>query len=132
MSAHRSPSPSSVDTMVIEDSEKAPSSPRMPSRNYMGSGTAEDPYVVDWDLNDPEDPYNWPSVQRWFITAQLALSTFTVSFSSSSYTGGIEYTMADLGISYNVAILGISLYVLGFALGYVGVDLPLASDNYYH
>ncbi|CAA7267626.1 unnamed protein product [Cyclocybe aegerita] len=116
MSAHRSSSPSSVDTMVIEDPEKAPASP-IPPRNYMGSGTAEDPYVVDWDLNDPEDPYNWPSVQRWFITAQLALSTFTVSFSSSSYTGGIEYTMADLGISYNVAILGISLYVLGFALG---------------
>ncbi|PPQ89058.1 hypothetical protein CVT25_006430 [Psilocybe cyanescens] len=87
------------------------------ARTYMGSGTPDDPYVVEWDLNDPEDPYNWPNVQKWVITAQLALSTFTVSFGSSSYSGGLQYTMQDLGISYDVAILGISLYVLGFALG---------------
>ncbi|KAG5645832.1 hypothetical protein DXG03_005173 [Asterophora parasitica] len=48
---------------------------------------------------------------------QLALCTFTVSFGSSSYTGGIQGTMRDLRISEDVAILGISLYVLGFALG---------------
>ncbi|KDR73421.1 hypothetical protein GALMADRAFT_608214 [Galerina marginata CBS 339.88] len=96
------------------DEEKLP---QVKLRTYMGNGTAEDPYVVDWDLNDPEDPYNWTNVWKWVITAQLALSTWTVSFSSSSYSGGLEYTMRDLGISYNVAILGISLYVLGFALG---------------
>lgn len=106
-------------------------------RTYIGSGTPEDPYVVDWDLDDPEDPYNWPNLQRWIITAQvfiptfvplftpltstlkLALSTWTVSFGSSSYSGGIQATMRDLNIPYDVAILGISLYVLGFALGYV-------------
>ncbi|TFK72561.1 MFS general substrate transporter [Pluteus cervinus] len=48
---------------------------------------------------------------------QLAICTFTVSFGSSSYTGGLQYTMRDLNISADVAILGISLYVLGFALG---------------
>ena len=51
------------------------------------------------------------------IVAQLATTTFTVSFSSSAYTGGMQYTMEDFGILDNVAILGISLYVLGFALG---------------
>ncbi|KAF9036770.1 major facilitator superfamily domain-containing protein [Panaeolus papilionaceus] len=85
--------------------------------HYVGSGIADDPYVVEWDLNDPEDPYNWKRSYKWLITAQLALSTFTVSFSSSVYSGGLQDTMRDLGISYNVAILGISLYVLGFALG---------------
>lgn len=109
------------------------------TRTYIGSGTPEDPYVVDWDLDDPEDPYNWPNLQRWIITAQvfistfvpffffipltllykLALSTWTVSFGSSSYSGSIQATMRDLNISYDVAILGISLYVLGFALGCV-------------
>ncbi|TFK26393.1 MFS general substrate transporter [Coprinopsis marcescibilis] len=86
-------------------------------RTYLGSGTADDPYVVDWDLNDPEDPYNWPSTFKWIITAQLALCTFTVSFGSSAYAGGIFYTIRDFGISDSVATLGISLYVLGFALG---------------
>ncbi|KNZ71569.1 hypothetical protein J132_08627 [Termitomyces sp. J132] len=48
---------------------------------------------------------------------QLALSTFTVSFGSSSYSGGIQGIMSDFNTSEDVAILGISLYVLGFALG---------------
>ncbi|KAF8803571.1 MFS general substrate transporter [Phlegmacium glaucopus] len=84
---------------------------------YTGSGTVNDPYIVGWDLNDPENPYNWPKFKKWVITAQLAVCTWTVSFSSSSYTGGLQYIMHDLNISYNVAIVGISLYVLGFALG---------------
>lgn len=41
-------------------------------RLYPGSGTSEDPYVVDWDLNDPEDPHNWSNLRRWFITAQVS------------------------------------------------------------
>ncbi|PPQ86304.1 hypothetical protein CVT24_006487, partial [Panaeolus cyanescens] len=85
--------------------------------HYQGQGSLNDPYVVEWEMNDPEDPYNWDTSFKWLITAQLALSTFTVSFSSSVYSGGLQDTMRDLGISYNVAILGISLYVLGFALG---------------
>lgn len=38
---------------------------------YPGSGSLEDPYVVDWSPNDPEDPYNWSTTRRWFITAQV-------------------------------------------------------------
>jgi len=49
-------------------------------RSYIGSGTPEDPYVVDWDLDDPEDPYNWPNLQRWIITAQVFISTFLPFF----------------------------------------------------
>ncbi|KAF9459570.1 MFS general substrate transporter [Collybia nuda] len=86
-------------------------------RIYAGSGTLEAPYIVDWDHNDPEDPYNWSKARKWLITSQLALCTWTVSFGSSSYTGGMQDTMRDLHISDDVAILGISLYVLGFALG---------------
>jgi len=102
---------------------------------YTGSGTANDPFVVDWDLKDPENPYNWFKFKKWIITAQvlhpviilfftttfsylqLAICTWTVSFSSSSYAGGFQYTAHDLNISYDVAIVGISIYVLGFALG---------------
>jgi hypothetical protein len=56
-----------------------------------------------------------PSVT--LTTLQVALSTWTVSFSSSSYTGGLEYIVRELNISDELAVLGISLYVLGFALG---------------
>lgn len=36
---------------------------------YAGSGTLEDPYVVDWAPEDPENPFNWPARRRWVITA---------------------------------------------------------------
>ena len=49
--------------------------------------------------------------------AQLATSTFTVSFCSSCYTGGLPFMRAELHMSDVVAILGVSLYVLGFGLG---------------
>lgn len=86
-------------------------------RTYPGNGTPDDPHIVDWDLDDPENPYNWSKARRWFITAQLALSTFTVSFSSSAYSGGLQGIQHDLNVSDDISILGISLYVLGFALG---------------
>lgn len=58
------------------DLEKMPTSPldlrSVTERTYLGSGTLEDPYVVDWDLNDREDPYNWPSPCKWVITAQVS------------------------------------------------------------
>ncbi|KAF8906065.1 major facilitator superfamily domain-containing protein [Gymnopilus junonius] len=85
--------------------------------HYSGCGTPHHPYVVHWDLHDPHNPYNWPRLHKWLITAQLALTTFTVSFSSSVYSGGLVDTMRDLHVSSDIAILGISLYVLGFALG---------------
>ena len=40
---------------------------------YPGRGTAEDPYVVDWDLGDPENPFNWPSLRKWIITLQVSV-----------------------------------------------------------
>jgi hypothetical protein len=64
----------------MSDAEKLESN----ARTYIGSGTPEDPYVVDWDLNDPEDPYNWPNLQRWIITAQVFISTFFPFFISLS------------------------------------------------
>ncbi|KAG6861731.1 hypothetical protein C0995_012735 [Termitomyces sp. Mi166 len=88
-----------------------------PSPSYPGQGTSCSPYIVNWSQNDPQNPYNWSKAKKWAITMQLALSTWTVSFGSSSYSGGIQGIMRDLDTSQDVAILGISLYVLGFALG---------------
>ncbi|KAL0947203.1 hypothetical protein HGRIS_013320 [Hohenbuehelia grisea] len=84
---------------------------------YPGNGTPGDPFIVDWDLDDPECPYNWTRRRKWLITTQLAMATWTVSFGSSSYSGGLKYTISDFRVSEEVAVLGVSLYVVGFALG---------------
>ncbi|KIP06011.1 hypothetical protein PHLGIDRAFT_107513 [Phlebiopsis gigantea 11061_1 CR5-6] len=97
----------------LKDPEALP----VDGRKYPGRGTLEDPFVVDWDLGDPENPFNWSRLRKWIITLQLAVGTWTVSFCSSSYSGGLGPMSAELHISREVAILGVSLYVLGFGLG---------------
>ncbi|EIW60614.1 MFS general substrate transporter [Trametes versicolor FP-101664 SS1] len=86
-------------------------------KKYAGGGTHEDPYVVDWDLGDPENPFNWSKDRKWAITFQLAMATFSVSFCSSCYSGGLASMDRELHITQVIGILGVSLYVLGFGLG---------------
>jgi hypothetical protein len=38
---------------------------------YPGDGTLENPFVVDWDRDDPENPYNWSKRSRWLLTCQV-------------------------------------------------------------
>lgn len=44
----------------------------------LGSGSLDDPYVVEWYPNDPDDPYNWADFRKWIITAQVCIGIFNV------------------------------------------------------
>lgn len=39
--------------------------------HFPGRGTSDDPFVVDWDLGDPGNPYTWSHRQKWIITSQV-------------------------------------------------------------
>lgn len=41
------------------------------SGTHTGTGTPEDPFIIDWDLGDPEDPYNWSKNKKWLMTMQV-------------------------------------------------------------
>ncbi|KAI9731935.1 MAG: hypothetical protein M1834_004386 [Cirrosporium novae-zelandiae] len=84
---------------------------------YAGSGTEEDPYLVEFLHNDPRNPMRWPTWKKWFVTLTVAVATLAVAFVSSAYSGGIVQIMEQFDISSEVATLGISLFVLGFAIG---------------
>lgn len=38
---------------------------------YLGRGTREDPFVVVWGEDDPENPFNWPKSRKWLVTIQV-------------------------------------------------------------
>ncbi|KZT30282.1 MFS general substrate transporter [Neolentinus lepideus HHB14362 ss-1] len=82
-----------------------------------GSGTEEDPYVLDWEENDARNPQNFSAKRKWFIVAVVAMATFAVGFSSSAYSGAISEIEGKFHYKEVVITLGISLFVLGFALG---------------
>ena len=87
------------------------------NQNYAGSGTDDDPYIVDYLHNDRQDAMNFSKGRKWVIAVLQSLSTFAVTFASSVYVSGIEGVMQRFDVSEQVATLGLSLFVLGFALG---------------
>ncbi|BAE65553.1 unnamed protein product [Aspergillus oryzae RIB40] len=84
---------------------------------YKGSGTDDDPYIVEWIPNDPRNPMLLNKSLKWAYTITVAFATFGVSLSSSAYAGGIQEVIKHFGIGEEVATLGVSLFVLGFAVG---------------
>lgn len=81
---------------------------------YPGSGTPEDPYLVDWLDDEPSNPYNWRPAFKWTTMAIIAISTLCISFASSSYSSAIPDIMRQFeGTTQEEGIAGLSLYVLG-------------------
>lgn len=68
-----------VDHVRIDDAVKA--------HTYDGEGTSQSPFVVDWIPEDAGNPMSWANSRRWTIAMVSAFTCFTVSFSSSAYTG---------------------------------------------
>lgn len=91
--------------------------PEVVNYDYNGSGTEEDPFVVEFIPNDPRDPMSFPFITKWAITILVALATLAVAFVSSAYSGGVNQIIETFGVSDEVVVLGISLFVLGFAIG---------------
>jgi MFS family permease len=87
------------------------------NHQWEGSGTHEDPYLVEFLPADPDNPKNFSNARKWFYTFAVTLSVFDVTFISSAYSGTINELEAEFHSSQEVLLAGISLYVLGFALG---------------
>jgi MFS family permease len=87
------------------------------NQNYTGSGTGDNPYVIDYLQNDPLDAMTFSTGRKWAIAILQSMSTFVVTFSSSVYVSGIGGIERSFEVSGEVATLGLSLYVLGFAVG---------------
>jgi multidrug resistance protein len=85
--------------------------------HYKGSGTEDDPYLVEFIPNDPRNPMGFPQWKKWSITFMVALATLAVAFVSTAYSGSIVQVVEAFHCSTEVATLGIAVFVLGFAIG---------------
>jgi multidrug resistance protein len=72
---------------------------------------------VTFVINDPENPYNWPTWKKWLYTINLSVLVIAVAFGSSCVTGGLGLIEDQFNVSSEVATLTCSLMVLGFAVG---------------
>lgn len=87
------------------------------SHPWRGHGTEENPYVVEWLPDDPENPMTWQDSYKWFLVFVVAFATLAVSFDSAAFTGGLNQLIVQFSASVELVTAGISLFVLGFALG---------------
>ncbi|SNX81332.1 probable mfs-multidrug-resistance transporter [Melanopsichium pennsylvanicum] len=88
------------------------------AQTYSGSGTKEDPYLVEWLPKDAENPQTWASVYKWLLTIQVAIATLSVALASSAYSGAVDSLQAEFHPPRQIILtLGVSLFVLGFAFG---------------
>ncbi|KAK5049853.1 hypothetical protein LTR84_003971 [Exophiala bonariae] len=87
------------------------------SHQYSGSGTEDEPYVVDFLPGDPLNPHNWETWRRWMFLSIVAVSTLAVSFCTSAYLSALPQLREHFQVSDLVITLGLSLFILGFALG---------------
>jgi multidrug resistance protein len=91
--------------------------PAVLTHSYRGSGTEQDPYLVEFIPHDPRNPMTFPRRKKWGITFIMAIATLAVAFVSTAYAGGLRNILIEFGASELVGTLGLSLFVLGFAIG---------------
>ncbi|KAK3943234.1 putative caffeine resistance protein 5 [Diplogelasinospora grovesii] len=78
----------------------------------------KDYFLVDWfGPDDPENPQNWSSFKKSFVTFEICFLTFSVYIGSAIYTAGILDVSRTFGVSQVAATLGLSLFVAGYGLG---------------
>jgi multidrug resistance protein len=87
------------------------------AQEYGGEGSDADPHLIDWLLEDNENPLTWSPAFQWCQLALVSFAMLSVTAGSSAYTGGIPNLVNQFNISDEVALLGVSLYVLGFGAG---------------
>ena len=76
-----------------------------------GTQSSEDPNLVKWDADDPENPRNWSVTYKCWITFQLGMLAFAASLGSSIISPAGDVIAAYLGVSSEVSVLSVSLYV---------------------
>jgi DHA1 family multidrug resistance protein-like MFS transporter len=74
--------------------------------------------IVDWyGPDDSENPQNWSTGKKVWVTFEICLLTFSVYIGSAIYTAGIEDVSAVFGVSRVAATLGLTLFVVGYGVG---------------
>ncbi|KAK0528732.1 hypothetical protein OC834_003952 [Tilletia horrida] len=74
--------------------------------------------VVHWEGDhDSENPMNWSTWYRWYLTFVAGLLVLNSTFTSSAPSSISTITGEEFGFSREVAILTISVFVAGYCLG---------------
>ncbi|KAJ5909773.1 hypothetical protein N7504_004416 [Penicillium tannophilum] len=97
-------------------SQASSRSRRMSSASTVGG--ANQSIVISWrGDDDPENPQNWSTIKKSFVSSLICFLTFAIYVGSAIYTPGVPGVEEQFGVSSVAALLGLTLFVLGYGLG---------------
>ncbi|WPH04223.1 Hypothetical protein R9X50_00711200 [Acrodontium crateriforme] len=74
--------------------------------------------LVDWyGPDDQENPMNWSSPKKLFVTFEICFLTTAIYSGSSIYTPALPSVAETFGVSNVASVLGLTLFILGYGLG---------------
>ncbi|CAK5265442.1 unnamed protein product [Mycena citricolor] len=76
-----------------------------------------DPHVVMFTPGAGEDPREWSSGRKWYVTITTAFLCLTVALGSSIVTGDLQGPAASLHAQQEVINLSVTCFVIGFGVG---------------
>ncbi|KAL2062206.1 hypothetical protein VTL71DRAFT_6472 [Oculimacula yallundae] len=92
--------------------ERTKSRPILPTKSSDGT-ILVDCYMTD----DPENPQNWSSGKKLFVSFQICIYSFAVYVGSSIYSPALGGVMDEFNVSAVTGLLGLALYVLAYGIG---------------
>ncbi|GAC94156.1 multidrug transporter [Pseudozyma hubeiensis SY62] len=109
-----SPTASQLEQGDVND-EKISESPATPA--HTATTKQEDPNLVTWATDDPENPFNWSRGRKIMLLFVVTSCAFCVTCTSSIISNAYQGIQDEFHISRVVAILGLSLFVIGLGIG---------------
>ncbi|KAG9664291.1 MFS general substrate transporter, partial [Aureobasidium melanogenum] len=73
--------------------------------------------LIEFREDDPDNPQNWSTFKKCFVTFNICFLTSSVYIGSAIYTSGLPFLTQAFGVSTEVITIGLTLYVLGYGLG---------------
>lgn len=100
------------------DGENGTDLERKLSNVLIPAKTPEGILLVNWySADDPENPLNWPTWKKTYVTFLISIFTFAVYTGSAIYASSEPQVMQVFNVSQSKASLGLSMYVLGYGIG---------------
>lgn len=103
-------------TLAAEQHQQSSVAPRdeenVPPVEKTEDKQTADPNIVVWEEGDRENPRNWKTLYKCWVTFQLGMLALAASLGSSIISPAENDIARYVGVGREVAVLSISLYML--------------------
>lgn len=84
--------------------------------------------IVDWEIDDPEFPRNWPAKIKGIVQIQMTILGFLLYMGGPIYTSAAPMIIEQFNTSHLVAILPLSVFIFGYGISQIFFS-PMAEQH---